>query len=143
MATMTKYAAIDTVPEPDAGFAPASEEDEVARRLLRPCFPSDRELLLLAGFDAFERLVAFESVDEGTAARCTVAPRRWRSLLGGGVRFVLMAHNHPSAVARPSRADIACTRDAAAFLAVLGGDLIDHLIFVEAGHFSFRRAGLL
>src|SRR3546814_15358131 len=55
--------------------------------------PSDRELLLLAGFDAFERLVAFESVDEGTAARCTVAPRRWRSLLGGGVRFVLMAHN--------------------------------------------------
>src|SRR3546814_5279991 len=72
--------------------------------------PSDRELLLLAGFDAFERLVAFESVDEGTAARCTVAPRRWRSLLGGGVRFVLMAHNHPSAVARPSRADIACTR---------------------------------
>src|SRR3546814_2950682 len=57
---------------------------------------SDRELLLLAGFDAFERLVAFESVDEGTAARCTVAPRRWRSLLGGGVRFVLMAHNHRS-----------------------------------------------
>src|SRR3546814_6488345 len=67
MAAMTKYAAIDTVPEPDAGFAPASEEDEVARRLLRPCFPSDRELLLLAGFDAFERLVAFERSEEHTS----------------------------------------------------------------------------
>src|SRR3546814_20197739 len=97
MAAMTKYAAIDTVPEPDAGFAPASDEDEVARRLLRPCFPPDRELLLLAGFDAFERLVAFESVGEGTAARCTVEPRRWHSLLGGGVRFGLLAHKPPAA----------------------------------------------
>lgn len=74
MTAMTGYAAIGTVPEPDAGFTSASEEDDVARRLLRPCFPSDRELLLLAGFDAFERLTAFESVDEGTAARCTIAP---------------------------------------------------------------------
>ncbi|MGV1682981.1 JAB domain-containing protein [Sphingopyxis sp. NJF-3] len=126
-----------------AGFASRTDEDEIARQLLRPCFAPDREILLLAAFDAFERLTAFERIDEGTAGRCAIAPPCWHNLLGRGVQHVLMAHNHPSADPRPSRADIDCTREAAAFLAVLDVDLVDHLIFVESGHFSFRRGRLL
>ena len=78
-----------------------------------------------AGLRAFERLTAFERIDEGTAARCAIAPPRWHNLLGRGIRHVLMAHNHPSADPRPSRADIDCTREAAAFLAVLDVDLVE------------------
>src|SRR3546814_19523659 len=104
MAAMIQYDPVGAapLPQPGAGFTPASEEDDVARRLLRPLFPADRELLLLAGFDAFERLSAFESIDEGTAARCTIAPRRWRGPLDGGTRFVLLAPHHTSAAARKS-----------------------------------------
>lgn len=142
---MTKFEPVGGAPNPaeTAGFTARADEDEVARQLLRPCFARDREILLLAAFDAFERLAAFERIDEGATARCAIAPPRWHNLLGRGVRHVLMAHNHPSADPRPSRADIDCTRQAAAFLAVLDVDLVDHLIFVESGHFSFRRAQLL
>jgi DNA repair protein RadC len=142
---MTKHEPVGGASHPAAiaGFTPRADEDEVAHQLLRPCFAPDREILLLAAFDAFERLTAFERIDEGAAARCAIAPSRWHALLGRGVRHVLMAHNHPSADPRPSRADVDCTREAAAFLAVLGVDLVDHLIFVESGHFSFRRAQLL
>src|SRR3546814_18904187 len=103
MAVMIQYDPVGAapLPQPGAGFTPASEEDDVARRLLRPLFPADRELLLLAGFDAFERLAAFESIDAGTAARCTIAPRRWRGLPAGRSRFLLMAPHPPPAAAPP------------------------------------------
>src|SRR3546814_4230212 len=63
MAAMTQYDPVGAapLPQPGAGFTPASEEDDVARRLLRPLFPADRELLLPAGFDAFERLARSEA----------------------------------------------------------------------------------
>ena len=66
-----------------------------------------------------------------------------RSQLGQRVATVMMAHNHPSGIARPSEADMRCTREAGQFLRLIGIDLSDHLIFVESGHFSFRNAGLL
>lgn len=142
---MTMHDAIDPRSgAPDyTGFTPREEEDEVARQLLRPCFASDGERLLLLGFDAFERLTGLECIDNGARSHCCIAPAHWRRLIERPTAYVLLAHNHPSGMARPSRADIACTRDAANFLAAAGLDLIDHLIFTADGHFSFRRAGLI
>ena len=54
-----------------------------------------------------------------------------------------MAHNHPSGIASPSEADISATQNAALLLRTLGIDLVDHLIFVAGGHFSFRTAEML
>ena len=54
-----------------------------------------------------------------------------------------MAHNHPSGIALPSDTDIGTTHNAALFLRTLGVDLVDHLIFVADGHFSFRTAEML
>lgn len=54
-----------------------------------------------------------------------------------------MAHNHPSGLPWPSEADRHATREAMALLRRLGIELADHLIFADAGHFSFRRAGML
>jgi DNA repair protein RadC len=130
-------------PSPPAGFVPSRSEDEVARHLLRPLFDDRRETLLLAGFDAFDRLVRFERVEGDATGRCVIPPRSWRALLGGGIMAVVMAHNHPSGVAAPSEADIAATRNAALFLRTLDIDLVDHLIFVADGHFSFRTAEML
>ncbi len=141
---MNRSARLDaTAPTPEDGFSPHDTEDEVATLLLRPLFPRDREMVLLAAFDAHERLVALTPVDGQMADRCAIAPRHWRATLRIGTRHLLMAHNHPSGDASPSGADIEWTREALAFLRFLGVDLVDHLIFTDAGHFSFRRAGLL
>ena len=142
---MTLFEPVGTKPEPSApaGFVPSRSEDDVARHLLRPLFDDHRETLLLVGFDAFDRLVRLECVDGDATGRCLIPPRSWRALLGGGVRTVVMAHNHPSGIAAPSEADMSATHNAALFLRTLGINLVDHLIFVADGHFSFRTAEML
>ena len=145
MAAMTLLEPVGKAPERSdlAGFVPRQAEDPVAHQLLRPLFNDDRETLVLAGFDAFERLVCIERVDSDSIGRCTIPPRCWRALLGGGIAAVLMAHNHPSGAAWPSEADIGVTQQAALFLRTMDIDLVDHLIFVADGHFSFRSAQMV
>lgn len=126
----------------DAGFVPREAEDALARHLLRPLLPGDREMLLIAGFDIYARLVGFEQA-EGDATGCILPRGCWRRLLGAGAATVLMAHNHPSGIARPSDADRRCTAETQHFLQLVGVDFADHLIFVDSGHFSFRHAGLI
>lgn len=142
---MTLFEPVGKAPEPSAlaGFVPRQSEDPVARQLLRPLFDDDRETLLLAGFDAFERLVRFERADGEGTGRCNIPPRCWCSLLNGRIAAVVMAHNHPSGAASPSDADIRTTHEAAHFLRTMGIELVDHLIFVAGGHFSFRTAQML
>lgn len=142
---MSLFEPVGRRPEPSApaGFVPSLSEDDVARHLLRPLFDDRRETLLLAGFDAFDRLLRLECVEGDASGRCTIPPRSWRALLGGGITAVVMAHNHPSGIALPSDADISATHNAALFLRTMDIDLADHLIFVAGGHFSFRTAEML
>src|SRR3546814_6457587 len=44
-----------------AGFVSRDAEDAIARHLLRPMLFADREIALLAGFDAYGRLAGLES----------------------------------------------------------------------------------
>jgi DNA repair protein RadC len=146
MATaMTLFEPLGKAPDPSAlaGFVPCPLEDDVARLLLRPLFDDERETLLLVAFDAFERLVRLERVDGDSSGRCVIPPRSWRTLLDSGIATVIMAHNHPSDTPWPSDADIGATHDAALFLRTMGIDLVDHLIFIAGGHFSFRTAEML
>ncbi|WP_432770674.1 MAG: DNA repair protein RadC [Sphingopyxis sp.] len=128
-------------PAARAGFVACKSEDDIARLLLRPHFPPDREILLLAGFDAYARLVRMERAEGDASGRCVIPPGCWIRLLGRGIARVVMAHNHPSGAPWPSDADRRCTEEATLFLRTLGIELADHLIFVERGHFSFRTAG--
>lgn len=142
---MTRY---ETIEAPGAqpaspGFVPRDDEEELPRLLLRPCFPVDGEILLIAGFDAFDRLLCLERAESDRAGRCIVPPPVWRAALDAKPAQIVMAHNHPSGIARPSDADLAATRESARFLALLGVTLSDHMIFTADGHFSFWRAGLL
>lgn len=130
-------------PAAATGFVAREAEDAVVRHLLRPMLFADREVMLLAGFDAYSRLVGLESTTGDATGRCIITPQCWNRLLGQRVATVMMAHNHPSGIARPSEADMRCTREAGQFLRLIGIDLSDHLIFVENGHFSFHAAGLL
>ncbi|MBB6424609.1 JAB domain-containing protein [Sphingopyxis sp. JAI128] len=142
---MTKFEPVGRAPEPPAraGFVPCQFEDPVAAQLLRPLFGDDRETLVLAGFDAFERLVGLIRIDGDRSGRCIIPPQCWRSFIDDRIVTVVMAHNHPSGNPEPSAADTGTTQEAAIFLRTLGVELVDHLIFVAGGHFSFRTAEML
>ena len=56
---------------------------------------------------------------------------------------LVIAHNHPSGNAMPSRADLAATRLFAEAAALLDIRLHDHLIFAGGECRSFRELGLL
>ena len=68
-----------------------------------------------------------------------------RSVVETALRFnaahVVLAHNHVSGIAFPSEDDIATTRSLAPFLAKLGVELVDHLIFVDDDMVSLRDSG--
>jgi DNA repair protein RadC len=66
-----------------------------------------------------------------------------RDALSYDARYMLMAHNHPSGNATPSRDDIAFTRRLARMLEAIDVTLVDHLIVSADATTSFRQTGLL
>lgn len=60
-----------------------------------------------------------------------------------GARRIVLAHNHPSGIARPSNDDIVATRRIRSDGAIIGIELVDHLIVAHNEVFSMKRAGLM
>jgi DNA repair protein RadC len=60
-----------------------------------------------------------------------------------GSAGLVIAHNHPSGDAQPSRDDVESTRELADTAARLGIRLHDHLIFAGGDMCSLRSLGLL
>ena len=75
------------------------------------------------------------------------APFPLRSILRTAIELdtagILLAHNHPSGDARPSRLDLAVTRRLSDLAEALGCTVFDHLIFAGGACTSFRSLGLL
>ncbi|OGH56648.1 MAG: hypothetical protein A3G34_05000 [Candidatus Lindowbacteria bacterium RIFCSPLOWO2_12_FULL_62_27] len=56
---------------------------------------------------------------------------------------VVLAHNHPSGSARPSRRDLRLHRRLAEAGRILGIEVADHLILTRGEFFSFKKHGLI
>lgn len=87
------------------------------------------ERLVVAGFDARLKLVAFgESVGEKTSVNGLLTLTR-RLMGNGDVSILVVGHNHPSGITRPSQGDREATRRIAAFCRLAGARLAGHLLF--------------
>ena len=60
-----------------------------------------------------------------------------------GSAGLVLAHNHPSGDARPSRQDCSATRRLAVAAEALDCAVVDHLVFAGSKCTSLRRMGLL
>jgi DNA repair protein RadC len=60
-----------------------------------------------------------------------------------GSAGILLAHNHPSGDATPSRSDCLATRRLASAAEALDCVILDHLVFAGIACTSFRQLGLL
>ncbi|MEE8321435.1 MAG: DNA repair protein RadC [Gammaproteobacteria bacterium] len=94
--------------------------------------------------DNRHRIISFDELFNGTIDGAHVHPREVvRRALTHNAAAVILAHNHPSGVAEPSRADQALTRRLQDALALVDIRVLDHIIIGEGETTSFAERGLL
>jgi DNA repair protein RadC len=102
------------------------------------------EVFAVLFLDAQNRLLALEPMFRGTLTQTSVYPREVvKRALELGAGAVILAHNHPSGIAEPSRADEFLTRSLAAALQLVDVRVLDHLVVGQADVVSFAERGLL
>lgn len=103
------------------------------------------EVFVVLLLDAQNRLIDAVEVFRGTLTQTSVYPREIVKLaLARNAAGVVFAHNHPSGVAEPSRADECLTQTLKNALALVDVRVLDH--FIVAGvstPLSFAERGLL
>jgi DNA repair protein RadC len=89
-------------------------------------------------------VIVFEEMFRGTIDGASVHPREVvRRALQHNAAAVILAHNHPSGVAEPSRADIQLTRRLSDALALVDIRVLDHLVIGDGDGVSLAERGLL
>lgn len=105
---------------------------------------SGKNISYVFSLDSGQRLIARRVVTVGLLDAALVHPREvFAGPLTDRAASVIIAHNHPSGDAEPSKADIKTTQQLAAAGILLGIKLEDHIIVAAKSHYSFRRSGLL
>jgi DNA repair protein RadC len=102
------------------------------------------EIFTVLFLDAQHRLIASEEMFRGTLTQTSVYPREVvKQALRHNCAAVILAHNHPSGVAEPSRADQSLTRALQGALALVDVRVLDHIVVAGAQSTSFAERGLL
>jgi DNA repair protein RadC len=103
------------------------------------------EVFMALWLDAQNRLIASEELFRGTLTQTSVYPREVvKRALEHNAGAVILAHNHPSGLAEPSRADEVLTSSLKQALAMIDVKLLDHFIVAgSARPLSFAERGLL
>lgn len=106
---------------------------------------SGHEVFMALWLDAQNRLLKADELFTGTLTQTSVYPREVvKTALTHNAAAVILAHNHPSGIAEPSRADEMLTRSLKDALAMVDVKVLDH--FIVAGNtppLSFAERGLL
>lgn len=104
----------------------------------------DHEVFACLWLDSQHRVLACEEAFRGTLGQTSVYPREIvKSALRANAAAVIFAHNHPSGVAQPSRADELLTRNLKEALALVDVRVLDHFIVAGNECLSFAERGLL
>jgi len=94
--------------------------------------------------DAQHKVMSYEELFKGTLTQTSVYPREIvKKALKRNAAAVIFAHNHPSGVAQPSRADELLTRSLKEALALVEVKVLDHFIVAGNQAMSFAERGLL
>lgn len=125
----------------DALASPEAVRDWLRLTLAR----TPHEVFIALWLDAQNRLIASEELFRGTLTQTSVYPREVvKRALEHNAGAVILAHNHPSGLAEPSRTDEVLTSSLKQALAMVDVKLLDH--FIVAGNarpLSFAERGLL
>ena len=94
--------------------------------------------------NAQHRLIALKSIFRGTLTHTSVYPREVvKECLTLNAAAVVLAHNHPSGVAEPSRADESLTQTLKNALQLVEVRVLDHLVVGQGQVVSMAERGLV
>ena len=133
-------------------YRPGAPEDrpeitspEAAADVLLPVLDGlDREHCLTLNLDTKHRLVAATTVSVGSVDHTFMSPREvFRDALLHGASALVIAHNHPSGDAEPSRDDQLITRRLVRAGELVGVELLDHIVIGHERWVSLARRGAL
>lgn len=120
--------------------SPARVKDFVALHL----GGQPREVFAVMFLDSQHRLIELRELFHGTLTQTSVYPREvLRQAMELNAAAVILAHNHPSGVAEPSRADEFLTQQLKAALQLVDVRVLDHLVVGTGEVVSFAERGLL
>ncbi len=103
-----------------------------------------REVFACLYLDAQNRLLHYAELFEGTINSAVVYPRE---VLTTAIQYqataVILAHNHPSGCATPSKDDHLITQRLQQTLQLVDIEVLDHIIIGDGQHTSFAEEGFL
>jgi DNA repair protein RadC len=104
----------------------------------------EHEVFAVLFLDSRHRLLRLEEMFRGTLTQTSVYPREVvKRALALNAGAVVLAHNHPSGTAEPSRADELLTQMLRQALALVDVRVLDHLVIGRGQVVSFAERGLL
>ncbi|MGE0385291.1 MAG: DNA repair protein RadC [Gammaproteobacteria bacterium] len=104
----------------------------------------EREVFACLFLDNRHRVILFEEMFFGTIDSASVHPREVvKRALAVNAAALILAHNHPSGVAEPSRADAALTARIKETLALVDVRVLDHFVIGDREVVSLAERGLV
>lgn len=102
------------------------------------------EAFVCIWLDAQHHTIEIQEAFTGTLTQTSVYPREIvKAALKRNAAAVIFAHNHPSGVAQPSRADELLTRNLKDALELIEVKVLDHFVIAGNQAISFAERGLL
>ncbi|MCI8336116.1 MAG: DNA repair protein RadC [Peptococcaceae bacterium] len=94
--------------------------------------------------DGQNKVKSVQLVSEGTSNEVSVYPRMLvEAIIRSQGKHIILAHNHPSGILRPSKMDIALTKQVIAILRAISVKVLDHIIVGKGRYYSFAETGAL
>ncbi len=138
---LTRRALSQEMTKRDSFSSPARVRDWLRLKLAS----RQHEVFMALWLDAQNRLLKADELFTGSLTQTSVYPREVvKTALAHNAAAVILAHNHPSGVAEPSRADEMLTQTLKEALAMVDVKVLDH--FIVAGNqtpVSFAERGII
>ncbi len=115
-------------------------DDETCRDYLLNLFDGKRrEYLCIICLDENKRIIYHELLFEGSFERMDVDLMKLiRVAVQYDTPYIILSHNHPSGIAKPSRLDITTTTYIQGIFSYIGVEILDHIIVARGECYSMR-----
>lgn len=112
--------------------------------LLKGMGDYDRERIKSIHLDTKNQVLAIENLAEGTLNATLIHPREAvKGAILSNSASVIIAHNHPSGNAKPSKEDSEVAQIIVNAFDIMKIDVLDFLIITKTDSFSYRDAGIM
>ncbi len=136
---MARRALQEDIAQRDALSSPQAVRDFLRLRLQG----LPHEIFMALFLDAQNRVIVSEELFRGTLTQTSVYPREVvKRALHHNAAAVIFAHNHPSGIAEPTRADEMLTQALKSALVLVDVRVLDHFIVAGSSLLSFAERGL-